>query len=170
MSFRKHSKQKFVPNFSLEKHKSYAAAFKLKVDDTCLDKYYNHFLRFLKDEQILPSNPEDIVIFRHFVFDSDFGSIHISFVRNLIRNINDLNFNWTIKILSKYIGFIGAVSSIHQADIFDTLFRDYPNQHLLEALVKNLLSNDKILFLEAATHYINIMSLFPKFKLYLLFS
>lgn len=170
MPVRKHSKQKFVPKFNLEKHKPYAEAFQLIPDDTCLDKYYSIFFSFLKDDQISPSNSEDIVIFRHFVFDSDFGGINLSFIRNVIRHMCSLNFNLNINILSKYIAFIGKVSWMHQADVFDTLFRDYPDKILIEAILKNLSAEDKVAFLEAGAHSTKIMEMFPKFKLYLLFS
>lgn len=167
---RKHSKQKFVPSFNLEKHKPYAEAFHLILDNTCLDKYYNIFFSFLKDNQISPSNPEDITIFRHFVFDSDFGIINTSFVKNVIRNTCNLNSYLSIDILSKYISFIGKVSWLHQADVFDTLFRDYPDKILIETILKNLSAEDKVAFLEAGAHSPKIMEMFPKFKLYLLFS
>lgn len=166
MISRHHSKQVFIPKFNLEKHKPYAAAFRTRT----LKSFYNHLIRFLRDENMSPSNKEDVAIFHHFMFNSNWGVVCVPFMKHLLNKINNYNFNWTIDVIGKYFNFVSNIASIYYLDILNTLFRDYGNQKMFEGIFKTISPSNKIVFLEKIALYPAVQEHFPKLGLYLLFS
>jgi hypothetical protein len=164
----RHSQQKYTPQYKLERHQQYASAFSLKSE--YLGNYYPYISKFLCDPQLNINDGDDATVLFDLLYNSKFGAIHISYYKFLLRRINNINYEWTLKVLSKYVNFLGKRSYLYQVDMFDSLFRDFPNTKLWEDFLKALAPEDLTLFIECAAKYSSVVKAIPKIKLYLLFS
>ena len=160
---------KYKPISKLERHQKYLGAF----SDFCIEKeYLSNITKFIMDNDISPLNDDDVELFKDFLFESKFGKIHIYYFDCLFRQLEDkANFDWTVRVMAKYIEFIGKISEFYCNDIFSNLFAEInKTQNTISLLLKYLPISDRMIMVKMAQTYPVVIFKNPKLKLYALFS
>lgn len=160
---------KYKPNSKLERHQKYLGAF----SDFCIEEeYLSNITQFIMDPKISPNDEDDIELFKDLLFESKFGKIHIYYFDRLFNKLWDkTTFDWTVRIMSKYVEFAHKISEFYSGDIFNALFTELHKTHdAISLMLKYLPHNERMCMVRVAQTYPSVLESVPKLKLYALFS
>lgn len=152
-----------------ERHKPYHIKFTNVAFDWCERQYYWDIGKYIMDPNISPLDPDDLEVFQDIVFESPWGRIHIDFYERLFKNYYKFNEDWVLKVFSKYLLFLDAISPLFLQDALYYVFRQ-GDIATIEKLLKELSFDMKMKFIKASEKYPDIIKAVPKLKLYNLFS
>lgn len=160
---------KYRPTSKLERHQKYLGAFSAFCIE---DEYLSNITDFIMDPKNSPSNDDDVELFKDFLFESKFGRIHICYFDLWFSKIgNKTNFDWTVRVMSRYIEFIRKISEFYIDDIFNMFLTELnASQDAIALLLKLLPMEDRMSFVRAAKVYPKALKRVSKLKLYYLFS
>lgn len=162
-------KNTYRPKTKHDRHQKYVSVF----EGFCVEhEYHATITRFMMDSNISSSNPDDIELFKDLLFESKFGKIHIYYFDKLLKSLSDKSqFDWTVRVMAKYIEFTGKISEFYQGDILHTLFTELNRtQTAIELLLKHLSAQDRIYLAQTARQFPAVIAKIPKIRLYSLFS
>lgn len=152
-----------------EQHKPYHGKFTSANETWYERQYYWNVAKYVMDENISPSNADDLELFQDAIFESPWGRIHIHFYEQLFKNYYKFNSEWTIKVFCKYIEFFDKISFLFSNDAFTFIFKQEDTK-IVEGLLKVMPVGMKLRFIKAAEKYPKVIRAVPKLKLYNLFS
>lgn len=160
---------KYIPISKLERHQKYLDAFSAFYTE---QEYISTFTHFIMDSKISPLDDDDVELFKDFLFESKFGKIHIYYFERLFNQLSDKDtFDWNVRVMAKYIEFIGKISEFYCGDIFIYLFSKInKSEHVISLLLNYLPKEDRMIMAKVAQTYPVVLTKNPKLKLYSLFS
>lgn len=158
----------FVSKSPHERHQKYFDAFLLKKELTD-SNYFNFITRFISDPNLSHLNEDDLSFFQDLLFESFREKVHIRYYDWTIVKWLPFANAQTIKILSKYSDYLGAVSELFLTELFSHVFR-LPNKEVIVDLFNALSTQNTLIFIKWADRNPEVVKLIPKLKFYLLFS
>jgi hypothetical protein len=160
---------KYRPTSKQERHQKYLGAFSAFCVE---DEYLSNITNFIMDPKNSPSNDDDVELFKDLLFESKFGMMHICYFDLMFSRLCDKpNFDWTIRVIAKYIEFIHKISKFYSDDIFDTFLTELNTSHdAIGLLLRHLPMEERMYLVKVARAYPMALSRVPKLKLYALFS
>lgn len=155
---------KYTTDFSQERHGSYARSF--KIED--IGKYYRHINRYILDQNLSPTDQDDVELFKDLLFESRFGRVHIAYSEWLVHYAGKKKSR--VNLVDRYIAYISEVSSLFYEDFVGALIK-YGNINFVEYLMATASLETRLVLVKTlAQHFPKMMRQIPKLKTYLIFS